>query len=89
MALLLGSARQLAARLAPLRTLARAFSAQPEPEQEEGSGEVVTVKVNDYKLHKLEEGPPVEVVTSKSELKVAFRQMYLMRRREPVFYLVP
>ena len=77
MALLLGGARRLAACGARVRCM-RPFSAQPEPEQ--ASGDEVTVKVNDYKVHRLEP-PTTEVTTSKGELLEFFTTMYRMRRR--------
>jgi len=77
MALLLGGARRLAACGARARW-ARPFAAQPEPEQ--ASGDEITVKVNDYKAHKLDP-PGTEVTTSKGELIEFFTTMYRMRRR--------
>ncbi|KAK9903407.1 hypothetical protein WJX75_004838 [Coccomyxa subellipsoidea] len=55
------------------------FSAIPEAVEND---ETVTVTVNPYKLHRLEEGPSTEVETSKSELLGMFKTMYTMRRME-------
>lgn len=57
----------------------RLFSAIAEPVENDES---VTVTVNPYKLHRLEEGPSTEVETSKSELLGMFKTMYTMRRME-------
>lgn len=57
----------------------RSFSAIPEAVEND---ETVTVTVNPYKLHRLEEGPSTEVETSKSELLGMFKTMYTMRRME-------
>lgn len=57
----------------------RSISAIPEAVEND---ETVTVTVNPYKLHRLEEGPSTEVETSKSELLGMFKTMYTMRRME-------
>lgn len=57
----------------------RCFSALPEAVDND---ETVTITVNPYKLHRLEEGPTTEVQTSKSEPLGIFKTMYTMRRME-------
>jgi hypothetical protein len=62
------------------RLLARSFSAAPQAAEEDDDHRI-TVTVNPYKLHRLDEGPGREVETSKKELMDMFRTMYTMRRQ--------
>eukprot|EP01084_Bolivina_argentea_P177671 307244_1 len=45
-------------------------------------GTVTVPFVKEYKLHKMDVGPPSEAVTSRDELMMYFKQMYTMRRME-------
>lgn len=42
----------------------------------------MAVQVNEYKLHRLEEGPEREVETSKGELLQMFRCMYTVSKSQ-------
>lgn len=75
------SSRQVASASVCQQRQCFAAEAQPE-EQQAGDDAEITVSVNSYRGHRLDDLPPTEVTTSKAELMRMFEDMYIMRRME-------